>query len=388
MNEHVTGETLAAYIDDRLAKGRRPAVEAHLSRCSECRQALAEVVGMLAHREEAPADFLRQGLQASGAGDPGRWPEARERRPLRLRPAFGVAAVFLVAVIAGFFFLGRDRMELPRSREREAAEQTAAKSEAPKPARDEAVSPPIAALEMAGEDRSGPAWSGTGGGADAKKKLAAEAPGSLPTAALPPLPEAAPAAAPVQRERLQEADKAEPARYGESAGGVIGGVLGGVEAPAEKDRGEEMEAVFAQKAMPRAAGDGAAMVAARRSHSAAGLDAASGALQIFLATSGRAAAPPSLGIVELAAGPLVRIEGDVAGGDLRAPGLHDAREWLPAGSALEVTIGADGRVTAVELLGEWEPGAAARAKKAAGRLVFSHSRRETRRAVLSRDLLT
>jgi len=84
----------------------------------------------------------------------------------------------------------------------------------------------------------------------------------------------------------------------------------------------------------------------------------------------------------------VRIEGDVTHDDLLAPGLQDIREWLPEGSVLQVTVGADGRVTAVELLGEWEPGAAVRAKKAAGKLVFTPARQEERRAILCRDFLT
>ena len=71
MNEHVSGETLAAYIDDRLEKGKRPGVEAHLSRCRECRQALADVAGMLANREKPPVEFLRRGLKASGAVEAG-----------------------------------------------------------------------------------------------------------------------------------------------------------------------------------------------------------------------------------------------------------------------------------------------------------------------------
>ncbi len=384
MNEHVSGETLAAYIDNRLEKGQRPGVEAHLSRCRECRQALADVAAMLADREKPPAEFLRRGLQASGAWD-AELPEARERRPLFLRPAFGVAAVFLVAVVAGFFFLGRERADLSRPVEREMAGQPAAKGEAAEPARAEAAPPIAAAPEMAAEDRSGAAGPGRGGGTELKKKLAAEAPGRVPPAS--PLPEAAPAVALAERELPPQAGKAEPARYSEMEEGVIKEVPGGVEAQAERDRGEEMKAVFADKALPRPAGSGASVAMATRSRPAAGLQAASGALQILLATSGRAAAPPDLGIVELAAGPLVRIEGDVSGDDLLAPGLQHVREWLPPGSALQVTIGADGRVIAVDLLGEWESGAAVRAKRAAGKLVFTPARLEARRAILSLDLL-
>ncbi len=385
MNEHVSGETLAAYIDQRLEKGQRPGVEAHLSRCRECRQALADVAVMLANRENPPAEFLRRGLKASGAGETGRQ-ELPEKRLLLLRPAFGVAAVFLVAVIAGFFFLGRGRMELPRPVEKEIAERRAPQGKDLKPARDKGDLPAAAVPEMAVEDRSDAAGSEKGGSPELKKKPAAETPRSVPPPASP-LPEAAPVVAPAEGELPRPADKEEPIRYDEMEEGVTGGVPDGAEEQAASGRSGTMKASLAEKAAPRPSGNRAAMAAARRYHPAAGLNAASGALQIFLATSGRAAAPLNLGMVELAAGPLVRIAGDVAGDDLLAPGFQDIREWLPEGSSLQVTIGADGRVTAVELLGEWESGAAARAKKAAGRMVFTRARQEARQAILSRDLL-
>ena len=273
-------------------------------------------------------------------------------------------------------------MELPRPVEREMAQQPAAKDKAPKPAGDEVAPVFVAVPEPGLEDRSVAARSEKGGSPELKKKLAAEAPGSMPP------PEAVPAAAPVERELPRQADKSEPIRYSEMEEGVIGGVPGDVGAQTEKDSSGEMKAAFAQKAMPRPAGSKASMTAARRSRSATGLNAASGALQIFLATSGRAAAPLNLGIVELAVGPFVRIEGDVAGDDLLVPGIQAVREWLPEGSALEVTLGADGRVTAVELLGEWESSAAVRAKKAAGKMIFSPAQQEIRRAILFRNLLT
>lgn len=386
MNEHVSGEILAAYVDDRLEKGQRPGVEAHLSRCRECRQALADVAGMLANRENPPAEFLRQGLKACPAVAAGHR-DAPRRRPLLPRPAFGVAAVFLVAVIAGFFFLGRGRVELPRSNERGMAGQLAAKGEAAEPGRDEAAPAIAAAPEMAGRGRSRAASPGQAAGPGLKKKLAAETPGSVPP---PPaaLPEATPSAQPVDRDPSRQADKAEPTRYDEMEEGMSGGALGDVEAPAEEVRAGEMKAAFAQKALPRPAGNGSSVAASRRSHSTVLLGATAGALQVFLATSGRASAPLNLAIVELAAGPLVRIEGDVTRDDLLAPGLQDIGAWLPEGSELRVTIGADGRVTAVDLFGDWDPAAAMRAKKAAGRLVFTPARQETRRAILSRDLLS
>ena len=378
MNEHVSGEILAAYIDNRLERGQKPGVEAHLCRCRECRQALAEVAGMLANREKVPAEFLRQGLRVSGTGDSGRQ-EIPEKSSLLLRPAFGVAAVFLVVVLAGFFFLGRGRMQRPRTLDRELPEQSVVKDEAPGAVRDENVPAAVAALEKAVVAQSD-ADRVAAGGQELKNQLAAETPNPVALAA-------APIAAPGERELPREADKTEPAWNNDVEGGGSGGVLDDVDAPAAKGRGEEMKMVLAKKTPSFPARGGTTLAAAQRMRSVARLDAVSGALQLFLATSGRAAAPLTLGMMELAAGPPVRIEGDVTGGDLLAPGLHDVWGWLPEGSALKVTIGRDGRVTAVELLGEWESWAAARAKTAAGMLRFSSSQQETRRVVLSREFL-
>ena len=110
MIEHIAGETLAAYVDGTLEGKRRSEVEAHLSRCRECREALAEVVEMMAIREKAPREFLRRALEGNvvPAG-----------KVLPLRPAFGIAAVFLVAVLIGYFYFGRGRVDTSRPDDKE-----------------------------------------------------------------------------------------------------------------------------------------------------------------------------------------------------------------------------------------------------------------------------
>jgi hypothetical protein len=108
------------------------------------------------------------------------------------------------------------------------------------------------------------------------------------------------------------------------------------------------------------------------------------ALQLFLAATGRAAAPRML---RMKTALPVHFTGDVEPEDLLDPWAPAGWEWCPAGAAVAVTIAADGTVKAVELLGQWQSDAAARAKAAAMTLAFSASERKTRRVVLSRDPL-
>lgn len=385
MNEHLSGETLAGFADGRLAAGARRAAEAHLSLCRECRQELAELVEILAGREAAPDEFVDRALEAAGQKAPRPRP-APGARVLFLRPAFGVAAVFLVAVVAGYFFLGR--VQPPPAGERalpgpflEHRAESAPAERSPlkdAPAADEVPSKrggaalpkqngtmPQAAL------KKGAAGSGVSG----KEAPAAveEEKRRVAPAVLAEATSAAPAVAP----RFQESDKREAAKDDGIAGGAVGGVIGGLEQAQEKSK-------LASAPEPRRRDLEAMPQAETRWDGAGDAGAVAGARQLFLAASGRAAAPPSLELVELAAGPIVSVEGDVAAADVLSPGLRDARAWLPAGAAVEVTIGAGGEVTSVRLLGEWRSGAAARARAAAAQLEFPPSSAPERRAVISR----
>ncbi len=389
MNEHLSGETLAAFADGRLDAGARRAAEAHLSLCRACRQELAEVVEILAGREAAPGEFVDRALAAAGGG-------AARQRPapaaVFLRPAFGVAAVFLVAVVAGYFFLGRGRVQAPPANERTLPERFVERKAESAPAegsslKDTALTARDEALSR--QDEAPPAKPGVtaagaalkkaapGNGVSAKKEFAARK-GEEQEAAPVVLAEA-PQAVPIAAPSLQEADKREVAEGDGIAGGAAGGVIGGLEQGKEKSKlasppGPEPRRRDLE-AMPRAE---------LRIHGPGDAGAAAGARQFFLAASGRAAAPPNLEMVELAAGPLVSVEGDVVPADVLPPGLRGIEEWLPAGAAVEVTIGAGGEVTSVRLLGEWRPGAAARARAEASRLAFPPAASLLRRALISR----
>lgn len=386
MNEHLRGEVLAAFADGRLNAGDRRAAEAHLSLCRACRQELAEVVEILAGREAAPDEFVDRALTRAGGGSAERPPAARVTL---LRPAFGIAAAFLVAVVAGYFFIGHGRVQAPTSVERELPPRFLEQKAERAPAEGSSLKDATTAARDEAPAKQDGTSSGTalkkavpGSGAPAQKEFAVRK-GEERQATPTILAEAA-QAAPAAPERFQAADKRTASEDGAIAGGVVGGETGGsvetqapektklAAAPAPETRRRDFEA------MPQAE---------RRWPGPGDAGAVAGARQLFLAASGRAAAPPSLEMVELAVGPLVSVEGDVALADVMPPGLRAADEWLPVGAAVEVTIGAGGEVTSVRLLGEWRPGAAARARAEAARLAFPPAAAE-RRAVISRPRLT
>lgn len=51
---HITNTQLNEYLDNTLAAEQRPAVEAHLATCADCRAALAELAGLFAELATLP----------------------------------------------------------------------------------------------------------------------------------------------------------------------------------------------------------------------------------------------------------------------------------------------------------------------------------------------
>lgn len=373
MNEHVAAEVLAAYVDGTLPSETRPGVEAHLCRCRECRQALVEIGEIRSCRTEVPQEFLQRALDDAG-GNRRQMDAVANRNVMPMRLAFGVAAVFLVALAIGYLFIGRERGDISEIAQKRIVEPAMVAEE--KPA---SVEPDLSARGAANPARA-QAPTEAPSGLEAEKKTASgePAPGVAP-AALPVTSTASTDMA-LKQERLRVADEMATMPLREEEGGVIGGV----EAPVDKDNFAAAKLTAPAPVRDKGSLPRKAEAQLRRFSGSA---MAGDAMQLFLAATGRAAAPRMLRAEKALLRLPVRIEGDVAEEDLLDPWPLDAWAWLPAGSALEVTIAADGSVRAVALLGRWETGAAARAKAAAGKLAFTASARETRRAVLSRDPL-
>jgi hypothetical protein len=394
MNDHIADENLAAYVDGALQGAAKAELESHLSRCPECLAALAEIVDIQGSAVKIPGEFLRLAL--------GKKPSpAKAVPPLRL--VLGIAAVFLVAIVVGYFFIGRERVDMAGGAEK-AMPQTAVS------AQDHRSSEPAAGAAQARKEtaaRTSPAQEAQAEAAIAvrreKKSAAAEAKPVQPAA--PPTGKTiGPAPMPEKPERLQAAaDAKDLALPREAEGGAVGGVLGGVEAPQEKDKENAVKSAAAPAApgaraenlsknaegisrMDAAPGrsKGAALEAGGPPRSRlSGSRVSADAMQLFLAVTGLAAAPPAVEIMGPARRPAMRIAGDVSRSDLSDPGLLDSWSWFPPGLALELDIDAAGMVVAVVPVGPWDGKAAARAEAAARELRFPASGRKSRRAVVT-----
>jgi anti-sigma factor RsiW len=395
MSNHIAGEILAAFVDGTLPGKTRQGVESHLSRCPECRRDLADIVEIQNSRVQIPAEFLENALKVLAEGTLKAVPPRSDgvpdegsvepigipaRRALPLRLAFGVAAVLLVALAVGYLFIGRERAGLPEILQKRILESTVAAEQKHPPA---PAGPTVTARGAADAARpQAPAEALHG--LEAGKKLASGEPAPGVTPAASPVKSAAPTDAAMKQERLREADETGTMPLREQEEDFVGGIIGGVEAPPEKDR-----LAAAKLAAPAPDRDKGSLPrkAEAQFPRFSGSGTAADAMQLFLAASGRASAPRLLQVEASSLRLPVEIRGDVTEEDLIEPWSLASWTWLPAGSRLQVTIAADGSVNTVELLGRWETGAAAQARTAAGKLVFSVSAQKVRRAVLSREPL-
>jgi hypothetical protein len=80
--------------------------------------------------------------------------------------------------------------------------------------------------------------------------------------------------------------------------------------------------------------------------------------------------------------PPISIEGDAAWTDLRNPELFTAWSWFPKGLTLELQINGAGTVIAVVPLGKFDQPLARQAQNEAKKLLFSVSKKKSRRARL------
>ncbi len=395
MNDHITGEDLAAYVDGILQGAPQAEIESHLSCCPECLAALAEIVDIQGSAVKIPEEFLRRALQATievpegsrrgsvlkvpAEGALGEKPSpAKVVPPMRL--VFGIAAVFLVAVLIGYYFLDRGRRETAVIGEKEMPRPVVSakdyRSLAPAAgtgkARKETVERTLPAQEAQAEAANG--WR-------MEKKSVAGAAQAVQPVAPPEGKMVEPAPLLEKAERPQAADAKDMALPREAEGSAVGGVLGGVEAPMDKDKENAGKLAVASVVPSKGAAIEERMAPRSR---VPGSRVVADAMQLFLAVTGHAAAPPAVEIMGPAKRPAMRIAGDVSRADLSDPGLLDSWTWFPAGLALELGIDAAGMVVAVVPVGPWDGQAAARAETAARELRFPASGRKSRRAVLSR----
>jgi hypothetical protein len=361
MNDHIAGEDLAAYADGVLKAEQKAGLESHLSRCPECLDALAEIVDIRSSRAEIPGEFLRRAL--------GEKP-IPEKTVLPMRLVFGIAAVFLVAVVIGYYFLDFNRLgrtvTVLKERSGPGAVPTAPLKS---PAAGKPAPAPVIRAELAGDVK-------VEKGLRTKGAVAHPSPVSLPDKKTDAI------AVPEEEKLMAAAD--EPAQEQER----VREQVAAPQAAYEKDKSAGLKTASAGSAALPARAESYKMNDSLRFRSLPGEAAAvAGAVQLFLAATGRASAPLAVEIAALAPRTSIRIAGDVSRADLRDSGLLDSWSWLQKGLVLELDIDAAGAVTAVRRIGPWDERAAALAETAARELRFSVSGRRSRRAVLTASTL-
>jgi hypothetical protein len=384
MNDHVSVEDLATYVDGRLANARKAELESHFSQCGECLDALAEIVELQGGRARIPGEFLRQALGEK---------QAVRKRILPMRLVFEIAAAFLVVVVVGYFFLGGSRLRQAVGTQKEMADASATR--------------PVKSLPPVGEKKR-PALVGGVTRAEAAESNKMPVEKKVEAAAVPLADSAGgkdQAAAFRSRESavtdenelreqdqklaalpaLTETDKMSDAQIEPSRS---------TPAPAAAGVAQPALAARARTAMPEKKGKAYRAAPGRtgefealdeesfRSHSGEAA-AISRARQLFLAAAGRPVAPGEIKMAALAPRSRFQLEGDVAWADLRDSEPLDGWSWFRKGLVLELQVDGAGEVTAVIPVGQWERSLAETAATAARQLRFSVSAKKSRRARIS-----
>ena len=402
MNDHISGEDLAAYVDGLLGADKRGALENHFARCPACQDELVEMVAIMRGRDKVPAQFLES---VRGGKNKNITPV------LRLRLVFEVAAALVVVVFIGYLFLDGNRFWQTSDRRRPSV-VTDKKVHLAAPSatvRDEKIAPlqgerrDLAAVR---KTKSEPAKSyGDKDIADsfaAPKRKSAVAGKDLPATGGTSMPASG------QKNELKEfvAEQPRPATEKESL--PIKGFAHNATAPetvgavqmefAAKDQKPakvmEKKAAEAKQNLERQkeSGAGAALpIEAEEDKlkaeetslkSSLTVRATSDGVQPAVAEKKQDAAPTRKEIAAKKTQPPVRIEGDVVWTDLCNPELIFTWSWFPNGLVLELRIDGAGTVISVVPLGKVDLLIARQAEQEAKKLLFSVSEKKSRRARL------
>ena len=362
MNDHISGEDLAAYLDGRLSAQKKNGLESHFSSCPACLYELVETAGLMHGRDRIPARFLRQALgEKSAAGRP----------VLRLRLVFEVAAAVLVVVFIGYFFLRGNRFwpapegqkssgvieEKARPRNDGAA---VSQGDASTTFRDAAAAP----LKLAEHDRTDSLAADKKTNAAIDEDLPAASDGRMTAGkqknALQKIVEETPQPA-LEKTNLPKKELARAAAEPQAVGAV--------------------QTDFAAKGQPAAKAMETITVEAEQN------------LEMFKETGAGAALPATPGkkldaalmqkkIADKRSASPVRIEGDVDWPDLLNPELFSTWSWFQKKLVLELRINSAGIVTAVVASGKVDALVAKQGANEAKKLLFSVSEKKSRRARL------
>jgi hypothetical protein len=342
MNDHVSGEDLAAYVDGLLGAEKRSELESHFSGCPACMDELVEIAAITGSRDKVlaggqgkiPGRFL---LRALGGKD------KAAKSVLHLRLVFEVAAVFVVVIFIGYLFLDNNRFWQPDMLPKKSSNGSAREISPAQVGKGETIAP----LSQAEADLDA--------AAKTKNNLSKSGAQSTVAVALKPQPMKKNGTGKSLAYSAAEAEQNRERQEKPGAGTAMTLVL------QEEKMKDEASPLRASAAVPQAAG------------------------QVVLEDKKLAAALARKEIAGKRTTPPVRIEGDVAWTDLRNPELVFAWSWLQKDLALELQIDGSGAVIAVVPQGNIDPLLAKQAENEAKKLLFSVSEKKLRRAVLIAD---
>ena len=336
MNDNIPAEDFAAYVDGMLSAQKKNELESHFSRCPACLDELLEIAAIMRSRDKIPAQFLKLAL-----GE-----KSKLTKPvLHLRLAFEIAAAFVVVVFIGYLFLGgnwpwqsdvRPKMASPGS----------ASERFPAPV---VKAEHIAPMSQAETDLDA--------AEKTKNNLSASGAQSTVTVALK-----------TQEMKKTRMDKG----------------LSFSAAEAEQNR-ERQKKPGAGAALPIEAKEGKLKDEESLLRHSEVVPETTGAAQPVLVDKKQDAALARKEIADKIAVPLIRIEGDAVWTDLRNPELFFAWSWFNKDLALELQIDSAGTVIAVVPLGKIDPLLAKQAENEAKKLLFSVSKKKSRRVWLVAD---
>jgi hypothetical protein len=370
MNDHITAENFAAYVDGMLSPEKKSECENHFSHCPDCLDELVQIAAIMGGRDEIPARFLKEALGEKN----------KLTKPvLHLRLVFEIAAAFMLVVFIGYLFLSNYRFWQTSDQQKPSVmmDKDVRLADTPASARNSGIAPLEAERRDRAEDKKvkselakSSADQRLGDSLVLKKKKITVVGKGLPAAAEKSMPVSEPGnkleeilveqpQPAVEKESKPKKELAKDATIHETAGGV------------------QMEFAVKDQASAKAMktkATGAEQNLERQKKAGAAQPAVAGnKLDTDLARKE---------IIDKKTQPPVRIEGDVVWADLRNPELLSAWSWLQKGLALELQIDGAGKVTAVAVLGKIDPLLARQAKNEARKLLFSVSEKKSRRARL------
>jgi len=350
MNEHVRSEDLAAFVDGRLDAAKKNELESHFSSCPACLDELADVAAVMGGREKVPARFLEQALgQKSGT--------VRPALPLRL--VFEVAAAVMVVVFIGYFFLGGNRFWQAPEQEKPSGIMD---EKARRPDGESIARGGEAARPTAPQDEPDAGGRSLAGSLSQKKTKIAAADKDLTEPEVysdapidfaeknAPAAEVAPAKATALEQKLER--QQEPGS---------GAALSRTAEARETQLNEEASALKTDAPVPADPGIGRPENAVKM----------------------RDAVMKQKGVADMGSLSPLHFEGDVGWPDLQNPELVVSWTWFPQGLALELRIDAAGAVTAASARGTADPALVKLGEAEARKLLFSASKKKTRRARLA-----